>query len=138
MILYFSSSGNSEFIANCINKTLNDEVVSLNEVIKFNKTLVFDSTSPYIIIAPIYAWRYPLIIEELIKKAKFHGNNKIYFIASMGQNSGDAQRYLKEIALNKKMEYMGYSKVIMPSNYVVSENPFLGFNTRKFRMNKYF
>ncbi len=121
MILYFSSSGNSEFIANCINKTLNDEVVSLNEVIKFNKTLVFDSTSPYIIIAPIYAWRYPLIIEELIKKAKFHGNNKIYFIASMGQNSGDAQRYLKEIALNKKMEYMGYSKVIMPSNYVVSE-----------------
>ena len=122
MILYFSSSGNSEFIANCINKTLNDEVVSLNEVIKFNKTLVFDSTSPYIIIAPIYAWRYPLIIEELIKKAKFHGNNKIYFIASMGQNSGDAQRYLKEIALNKKMEYMGYSKVIMPSKKAIIKN----------------
>ena len=39
----------------------------------------------------------------------------------MGQNSGDAQKYLKEIALNKKMEYMGYSKVVMPSNYVVSE-----------------
>lgn len=121
MILYFSGSGNNKFIANYINKTLNDEVISLNEVIKFNKPLEFNSSLPYLIITPIYAWRYPLIIEDLIKKANFNGNNKIYFIASMGQNSGDAQKYLKEIALNKKMEYMGYSKVIMPSNYVVSE-----------------
>ena len=85
MILYFSGSGNNKFIANYINKTLNDEVVSLNEVIKFNKPLEFTSSLPYLIIAPIYAWRYPLIIEDLIKKANFNGNNKIYFVASMGQ-----------------------------------------------------
>ena len=39
MILYFSGSGNNKFIANYINNKLNDEVVSINDIIKFNQSL---------------------------------------------------------------------------------------------------
>lgn len=121
MILYFSGSGNNKFIANYLKDLIKDEIISLNEVLKESKPLEFNSTKPFIIISPIYAWRYPLLIEDLIKKASFKGNNKIYFIASMGLNCGNAEKYLKTIAINKNMEYMGFAKVIMPSNYVVSE-----------------
>lgn len=121
MILYFSGSGNNKFIADYINSKLHDEVVSMNEIIKFNRPLKFNSSNPYIIISPIYAWRYPKIIEDLILKANFNGCEEIYFIASMGLNCGNANKYLKNIATSKNMNYMGFAKIIMPSNYIVSE-----------------
>ncbi len=121
MILYFSGSGNNKFIANYINNKLNDEVVSINDIIKFNQSLNFNSIKPYVIISPIYAWRYPKIIEDLLLQANFNGSKEIYFIASMGLNCGNADKYLKNIAKSKNMHYKGFAKIIMPSNYVVSE-----------------
>ncbi len=121
MILYFSATGNNKFIANYINDFLSDEVVSLNDVLKENKPLIFSSIRPFVVIAPIHAWRYPRNIEDLIKKAKFIGSNKIFFIASMGLNCGNANIYLKKITISKNMQYMGFAKIIMPSNYVIAE-----------------
>lgn len=55
MILYFSGSGNTQLIANCLNEYLNDEIVSLNDVIKNRKDLFLNSKKPFVFIAPIYA-----------------------------------------------------------------------------------
>ena len=101
MILYFSGSGKNKFIADYINNKLNDEVVSINDIIKFNQSLNFNSIKPYVIISPIYAWRYPKIIEDLLLQANFNGSKDIYFIASMGLNCGNADKYLKNIAKSK-------------------------------------
>lgn len=37
MILYFSGTGNSEYIANKIGNALNDEVVNLHDLIRTHK-----------------------------------------------------------------------------------------------------
>ncbi len=118
MILYFSGSGNSKFVTNYIASKTFDEVISLNEVIKENKELIFESNKPFIIIAPIYAWRFPLIIEKILKDAKFIGSNELYFIGTMGLNSGNADKYLKKIILKKGLIYKGFCGIVMPSNYV--------------------
>jgi len=66
MILYFSGTGNSKYVANYLSDKLDDEMVSLNEVIKYNQKLDFTSIKPFIFVSPIYCWRYPKIIEDLI------------------------------------------------------------------------
>lgn len=118
MILYFTGTGNSRFAAEYIAEYIGDECVSLNEIIKNERLCHFCSEKPYIIAAPIYAWRFPLIIENLIEKAIFSGSRKIYFIGTMGSQSGNSDRYLKKLAENKSLEYMGFCGISMPNNYV--------------------
>ncbi|MBE6861773.1 MAG: hypothetical protein E7497_02585 [Ruminococcus sp.] len=119
MILYFTGTGNSRFVSDYIAERINDECISLNDIIKQKKPLKFHSESPFVVAAPIYAWRFPLIIEELIRKAKFSGNRKIYFIGTMGSQSGNSDKFLQKLAEDKNMEFMGFCGIAMPNNYVI-------------------
>lgn len=119
MILYFTGTGNSKFVSDYIAEQISDEVVSLNDIIKNRKPLKFHSERPFVVIAPIYAWRFPQIIEELIRKAKFNGNHMIYFVGTMESQSGNCGKFLQKLAEEKNMEFMGFCGVAMPNNYVV-------------------
>ena len=55
MILYFTGTGNSKFVADYLAEHLNDETISMNKIIKNSEKLVCDSEKPYIVVAPIYA-----------------------------------------------------------------------------------
>lgn len=121
MILYFTGTGNSKYVAEAIANFMGDEVISLNTIIKENKKAQFNSSKPYLIVAPIYAWRFPHIIEDLLKNADFSGSNDFYFIGTMGSQSGNCDKYLKKICDEKSMNYMGFCGVRMPSNYVISD-----------------
>lgn len=135
MILYFSGSGNSKFVAKYLAILLKDEVVSLNKIIKENLSLDLNSDKPYVFVCPIYAWRFPLRIENLIKNSNLRGNNKFYFIATMGLNCGNADKYLKKITNSKNKNYMGFSKIIMPNNYLISDKPESSENITKIIQN---
>lgn len=119
MILCFTGTGNSLHVADGLSKRLGDEVVSLNNVIKNNLERKFTSDKPFIIVAPIYAWRLPRIIEELLPACTFEGSKKIYFVPTMGAQTGKADKYCEEICKNIGMEFMGLCGVPMPDNYVV-------------------
>jgi NAD-dependent dihydropyrimidine dehydrogenase PreA subunit/flavodoxin len=121
MILYFSGTGNSKYVANYLSDKLDDEMVSLNEVIKYNQNLDFTSIKPFIFVSPIYCWRYPKIIEDLISHSNLLGSNEVYCIATMGQDSGKAGKYLKKIVQSKGMIFKGFEGLLMPDNYVFSD-----------------
>ena len=120
MILYFSGTGNSKYVANAIGDGIKDEAVSLNDIIKNDGPTAFNSEKPFIVVAPIHAWRFPRIIEEFIKKAKFSGNREIYFVGTMASQSGNCDKYCKEITERKHMKFKGFIGVFMPNNYVIS------------------
>ncbi len=120
MILYFSATGNTRFAAERIAARLGDELVSLNDVLKNDEPLRFSSQKPFVIAAPIYAWRLPMRIEKLINDAEFCGNKKIYIIATMGAFAGAADEYCRRIINEKGLEYMGFCALRMPDNYTVS------------------
>lgn len=120
MILYFTGTGNTKYAADVLAEELNDEIISLNDVMKNNKPLKFQSSQPFVIVSPIYAWRLPKNIENIIKQAEFSGNNKIYFVVTMGGNSGNAYKYCKKICKNRGLDYMGFCGVKMPDNYVMA------------------
>lgn len=123
MIFYFTGTGNSEYVAEKISKTINDEMC--NSALFFeNKTeKVFNSEKPYIFICPTYAYKIPRVFEEFILKNKFEGNKKAYFVMTCGSYIGNAQKHLKKLCLEKQFEFMGVEKVIMPENYVCMFSP---------------
>lgn len=121
MILYFTGTGNSKFVADYLSEKLDDETLSLNDIIKKGESLVCFSEKPYIIVAPIYAWRLPLIVEETIRNAKLKGCKDVYCIVTMGENSGNADKYIKTIISQKGMNFIGYIGVAMQNNYLFME-----------------
>lgn len=120
MILYFTGTGNSKYIADALADRLDEEVVSLNDVIKNNKEKSFSSERPFVVVAPIYAWRLPQIVEELVATAEFKGSKDIYFVATMGSETGNCDKYCKKIAGQAGLDFKGFRGIVMPNNYVVA------------------
>ena len=121
MILYFTGTGNSKYAADVIGHELNDEVISINDIIKNNRKLKFHSEKPFVITAPIHAWRFPEVVEKFILNAEFIGNKQIYFVATMVSQTGNCNNYCKDICNKKNLIFKGFSGVPMPDNYVISD-----------------
>lgn len=118
MILYFSGTGNSKFVAAALADILDDELVSLNQILKENKKKQFYSHKPFVVVTPVYAWRIPIVVTELLENAIFTGNKKLYFLATMGGQSANCAQYCKKICSKNKMQFMGFGSILMPNNYV--------------------
>lgn len=118
MILYFSGTGNSRYISEVINSVIDDEIVSMNTCLKAQQKFSFTSNKPYVIVCPTYAWQIPRIVEAFIKKTDFKGNKKVYFVLTCGSGFGNAEKYVKKLAMNKDLEYMGIKGILMPENFI--------------------
>lgn len=55
MILYFSGTGNSEYVAKRISKETGDKCINLFEKIRNHNVSEIHSERPWIIVAPTYA-----------------------------------------------------------------------------------
>lgn len=124
MILYFSATGNSEYIAKMIADKLGDETYSLTQDIKtFVKTgqgASFTSEKPYVFVFPVYLSTSPTVLRKFIKASSFSGNGKVYFVPTCKSADGSVPN--SSIDLCKEIpffEYMGVQKVQMPQNYVL-------------------
>lgn len=120
MILYFSATGNSEYVAKYLADHLNDEIINLKDILKSKKELEMTSEKPYIVICPVYISVIPLELEKLLLAASLKGSKEMYFIltcAGSGVSAGpvSAKRICK--ALQKTC--MGVAHLSMPQNYVM-------------------
>jgi len=118
MIFYFTGTGNSQYIAEVINETLNDQIIFINEELKENKNEVYHSKEPYVFVVPTYAYRIPRVIETFILNHQFKGNQDIYFILTCGANIGNASQYGEKLAESQNMNYKGMASIVMPENYI--------------------
>lgn len=120
MILYFSGTGNSRYLAHFLAKEIDDEVVSINDYLKYQKKAIFYSEKPYVFVTPTYAWQMPEVIKEWIERASFSGNKKAYAILSCGDSVGQADYFVKRLFQKKtQLQFMGLQAVVMPENYII-------------------
>ncbi len=117
MILYFSGTGNSEFIAKYLAHHLHDELVSINQATKTGERKTYISAAPYVFVAPTYAWRLPRIVEKFIEEHHFKGQKTVYFILTCGNETGNAVHYIKKLCAKKSWQLAGFADLIMPENY---------------------
>ena len=95
MILYFSGTGNSAYVAKRIGKEVMDDVINLFEKIRNKDNSKLYSEDSWIIVVPTYAWRIPHIVQNWIENTEFTGSKDIYFVMTCGENIGNAGKYLK-------------------------------------------
>ncbi|MEY8352396.1 EFR1 family ferrodoxin [Lachnospiraceae bacterium 54-53] len=120
MILYFSATGNSHYVAERIARETKDEIVSLNLLMKQNKQDdLISETKPFVFVCPTYAWRLPRVVEEYIRKTVFKGSRKVYFVLTYGGETAGASNYVKKLCQYKGWDLQGYAQVMMPDNYLI-------------------
>lgn len=118
MILYFSGTGNSEYVALRIAQSLGDETQNLFTKIKDNDHSRLNSTRPWIVVTPTYGWRLPRLIDSWLQKTDLVGNSDIFFVLTCGGSVGNAGKYLEKLCRSKNMNFRGLAAVIMPENYI--------------------
>ena len=70
MILCFSGTGNSRYIAERIAEALQDEIVDLNAKIKAADYAPIQAGEDIVLVTPTYAWRIPQIVSVWLTKAE--------------------------------------------------------------------
>lgn len=118
MILCFSGTGNSRFIAKQIAQAFDDEIIDLNQKIKTKDVSPIRCKNKLILVTPTYAWRIPRIVSDWLIKTKFIDAKEIYFVMNCGSEIGNAAKYNQQLAKQKQLEYMGTAQIIMPENYI--------------------
>ncbi|MBD5525858.1 MAG: 4Fe-4S binding protein [Lachnospiraceae bacterium] len=122
MVLYYTGTGNSEYVANRIGEQIEDEVMNLFDKIKSHDYSDIYSGRPYVIVYPTYAWQMPRILKDFIQQTKFKGNKCVYFGATCGDSTGNMTKYISELCRQKSFNYMGCAQVVMPENYIAMFN----------------
>ena len=122
MILCFSGTGNSRYIANRIAQALQEEVLDLNARIRSGDHSPLQAGENPVLVTPTYAWRIPRVVSEWLMQTELIGAKRIRFVMSCGSEIGNAAKYNARLALHKQIEYMGTAQIIMPENYIAMFN----------------
>lgn len=118
MILYFTGTGNSRYIANAIASITKDDLVSINEKIQARDTQAIWIDGRIVFVLPTYGWRIPKVVEEWIRKTEFTGAGKVWFIMNCGSGIGNGAGYIQKLCREKSFSYMGTMGITMPENYI--------------------
>ena len=118
MILYFSGTGNSNYVAKRIADALGDEILNLNDRIKSGDTSSVETGERVIIVTPTYAWRIPRIVRDWLRKTELRGAKQAWFVMTCGSEIGNADKYNRELCAEKAISCMGTVQIVMPENYI--------------------
>ena len=118
MVLYFSGTGNSAYVAKRIGAATGDGVLDLFERIRGHNVSALRSERPWVVVAPTYAWRLPRAVERWLKETELLGSEKLYFVLTCGESMGNAGAYLEKLAAAKGLLNLGCAAVTMPENYI--------------------
>ena len=101
MILFFSGTGNSNYVAKRIADALGDEIVNLNARIKASDTSLVETGERVIIVTPTYAWRIPRVVRDWLRKTELRGAKQAWFVMTCGSEIGNADKYNRELGAEK-------------------------------------
>ena len=118
MILYFSGTGNSKYVAKRIADALGDALVNLNDRSKASDTSPVETDERVIIVTPTYAWRIPRVVRDWLRKTELRGAKRSWFVMTCGSEIGNADKYNRELCAEKAISCMGTAQIIMPENYI--------------------
>lgn len=110
MILYFSATGNSKYIAVKIAEELNDNAYNIEEYIKIGKYDFDLQDEKYFgIVNPTYFFGLPKIVEDYFNTVVFNNTDGVYCfnIATYGTSTGAANKYMGEILKRKGLILKG-------------------------------
>lgn len=118
MVLYFSGTGNSRYAAKKIAQISGDELISINKRIKSGDHSGISSEKPLVFVCPVYAGRFPRIMDDYIRSTAFSGTRDAYFIATCAATPWFTVSYAKKLCAEKSFSLRGFNSVVMPQGYI--------------------
>ncbi len=118
MIVYFSATGNSRFVAERIAAATDDTLFDAFECIREKKGAVFDRPGVYVFVSPIYVSAPPLVFLDFLRRSAFPADCRAYFVMTCAGGMGAAPAYCRKLAAEKGFTYLGTAEVEMPQNYI--------------------
>ncbi|MFQ7587258.1 MAG: flavodoxin domain-containing protein [Faecalibacterium prausnitzii] len=107
MVLYFTGTGNSRYLARRIAEGLEMPLYDLNACIKAGDTAPVQTGRDVVLVTPTYAWRIPRVVSEWLGKTELTGAECICYCPKeaieYGEKSKGKPRYHVE-ALEKKQK----------------------------------
>lgn len=118
MVLYFSGTGNSRYVAKKIAEASGDEIISINQRLKAQDYSTVSSEQPLVFVGPVYAGRLPRVMDDYIRKVNFTGTKRAYFIGTCAQTPWITAEYVEKLCREKSFALLGFHSVIMPQGYI--------------------
>ena len=118
MVLYFTGTGNSRYLARRIAEGLDMPLYDLNTCIKAGDTAPVQTGQDVVLVTPTYAWRIPRVVSQWLGNIELTGAERIWFVMDCGSEIGNAAKYNQQLAAQKHLRYMGTAQIIMPENYI--------------------
>lgn len=119
MILYFTGTGNSEFVAKRIAEKIGEkDIVNLGTLVKAGEKLNAENADKLIFVFPTYAGRMPRFLASYLQKQKFKEGANAFFVTTCGASGGNQSQNLKTFCDNLNLKFMNFFVVVMPENYI--------------------
>lgn len=120
MILYFSATGNSKYVATRIAAKTNERLVSIVDCCKnFVYSYALKGEEAVGIISPTYHWGLPSIVDDFLSKIQMDAANApyIYFVATYGTTTGQSNTFVKQHLEEKGFSLSASYCVKMPDTW---------------------
>lgn len=124
MIIYFSATGNSQYVAERIAYAINGRTLSITSCMKEKQyRLELEENEILGIISPTYSWGLPVIVKEFLEKMKLNTiPSYLWFTATYGTTSGQVGYFANEILQKKQYTFSAYFSVKMPDTWTPTYN----------------
>ena len=121
MVLYFSTTGNTEYIAKEIASELKNQTIDLLPRIREHDHSDIYSDAPFVICTPVYVCEMPGFVADFIRKTPLNGCKDVYFVFTSGGYAGISGPLAGRIVRKKGMKYRGCAELTMPQNYIATD-----------------
>lgn len=129
MILYFSGTGNSYYVARETAKRLGERLVSISsEMMGLKKEYNYELSPGEVVgfVFPVYAWAPPKMVTEFIEHLKFTNakdtdakNSYVFTAAVCGDDTGNAVSIIEKSLRKAGLGLNSAFSVRMPNNYII-------------------
>ena len=119
MILYFSATGNSRYLAESLAGMVGDPVKDIAAEIKGDCKYVLKEGERVGIVSPVYFYGPPTILSDFISRMSFDRDPGLYLVLNYGTFPGKAgERFRKEI-MSRGFDLKNIFEIRMPENYIL-------------------
>ena len=124
MVLYFSGTGNSRYIAEQIAELTDHRIISIADCInKDEYTLILNEHERIGFVYPVIACAPSDVVTDFFKKVKFKGyqDNYIYSVFNCAGSPEYISRIMKETGEKVGYPVRGFFGILMPGNYITKK-----------------
>lgn len=116
MILYFSGTGNSRYVAETLAEELGED--KLLDIAKAPDQIKLDHEQ-VIWIFPIYSWGVPPVVARYIASVEIAGSWRHWMVCTCGDDIGQAHHQWRKAVTARGWDAGGTFSVIMPNTYTL-------------------